>query len=171
MGEFEETEVHNRIRAAWAAFTQYKTVFVSKAYPFSSKAKLFENVVTPVAIYGSASWTLTKEMERLLVTTERRMLRAMLCKRRRPDEDWIAFVQRTTHEAESNMSQAGYGTWVEQYRTKKWRFAAKSAQSLDNRWNKRLLQWRPFFRCSHARSVDRPRLRWDDPIAAIANGN
>ena len=60
LGEYHQAELDNRMQGAWAAFTNYSAVFRSRSYSFPLKAKLFENVVSPVALYVAASWTLTK---------------------------------------------------------------------------------------------------------------
>ena len=164
-------KLRSRLRAAWAAFSKYAAVFKSSAFAFPLKAELFEITVTLVALYASSSWTMTDSMEKALRTTQRRMLRTMLCKRRRPDEDWVAFVKRTTCHAEGLMREAGHNTWVEQYRRKKWPFAARTVRTEDDRWSKRLLSWRPFFNCLPRRNVGQPRRRWEDSIAEVAGGN
>jgi hypothetical protein len=128
-------------------------------------------VVTPVVLYGSSSWTLTLDMENALRTTQRKMLRIMQCKRRRPDEDWISFVKWLTHDCEAEMQRLRYSTWVEAARRKKWRFAAKTVRASDHRWSQRLLEWRPFFRCVPHRNVGHPMRRWEDPIVEVAGGD
>ena len=95
----------------------------------------------------------------------------MLCRRRRPEEDWIEFIVRTTAEAGTGMRDLGYADWVVQSRKRKWRFAGKAARSVDGRWTSRLLDWQPFFRCTPKRAVGRPRCRWADSIVAVAGGD
>ena len=171
LGEYHQTELDNRLRGAWAAFTKFKCVFKSRAYTFRLKAKLFESTVSPVLLYSSASWTLTQDMESKILTTQRRMLRTMLGKKRLPTEDWVTYVKRTTEEAESMMRSCGYHNWIEQSPRKKLRFAVKTASVDDNRWSKRLLDWKPFFRCSPRRRAGHPYRRWEDPIIEIAGGD
>ena len=89
----------------------------------------------------------------------------------RPDEDWIDFLRRTTAEARIDVQQLGYGTWIDTARKKKWQFAGKTSNSTENKWSKRLLDWRPFFRCIPKRDVGHPRRRWEDSIVAVAGGN
>ena len=171
LASFHEAELDNRIRAAWAAFSKHRCVFASNSYTFASKAKLFNSTVTPVALYGCAGWTLTKEMELRLRTAQRKMLRTMLCKRRRPDEEWVSFLKRTTALVESRMQQLGYKTWIGESRAKKWRFASRTVMTVDNRWSKRLLEWTPFFGCVARRSVGHPHCRWEDSIIEVAGSN
>ena len=78
-----QVELSNRIKAAWAKFMQYKHELTKKTYSLSDRLRLFESVVSPTVLYGSEAWTLTAEMARLLRTTQRRMLRAVLGQGRR----------------------------------------------------------------------------------------
>ena len=98
----------------------------------------------------------------------RQMLRIMLGKRRLPEEDWTENVQRTTREAENLMKDAGYRTWAEEQRSRKWRFAGKVARVGETKWSYRLLRWKPFFRCSPQRCVGHPHRRWEDSIVEMA---
>ena len=83
-------------------------MFRSKFYTFNIKAKLFQAVVTPVVLYGAASWTLTKNMEVDLLRAWRRILRAVQCASRLPEEMWGDYVQRTTAVVEDKFHSLGY---------------------------------------------------------------
>ena len=170
LAELHQTELDNRIRCAWAAFSKYSVVFRSRAYSFHLKARLFEAVVSPVALYGCAGWILTLKMEYQLRTTRRRMLRIMSCIRRHPDEPWIDFIQRTTVDVERRMAQLNFNCWIFASRRLKWRFVAKTVKTTDCRWSKRLLDWQPHFRCTPHRAVGHPRLRWEDGFVSMAGG-
>ena len=74
----QRAELSNRIRGAWAKFMEHKDELTKKTYALSDRLRLFDAVVSPAVLYGSETWTLTKEMERALRTTQRRMLRAIL---------------------------------------------------------------------------------------------
>jgi len=169
--DFHNVELKNRLRNAWAAFAKFKDVFRSKAYTLTLKSKLFDSVVTPVALYGSACWTLTKDMEHNLLTTQRRMLRQMLSCCRRSDEDWVDYVKRSTALAEQLFYSRGLTDWITASRRQKWRFASRTARASDNRWSKRILEWRPFFRCQAVRNVGRPFSRWEDVFVQVCGGD
>ena len=62
---------------------EHKDELIKKKYALSDRLRLFDAVVTPAVLYGAGTWTLTKEMERALRTTQRRMLRAILGQGRR----------------------------------------------------------------------------------------
>ena len=168
LGSPHDAAFAHRLCAGWAAFSKYKDIFTSKSYAFSLRAKLLESVVTPAVLYGAGTWTLTKAMEAKLVTTKRQMLRKMLGAKRENDETWVDYVQRSTHLAEDKMNKMGYENWVGQCRRKKWKLAGRISQTTDGRWSKRLICWRPFFRCHPCRDVGRPCARWGDSIAKLA---
>ena len=79
-------ELSTRVKAAWAKFMQYKQELATKQYSLFDRLRLFEFVVSPTVLYGSETWTLTKEMSKLLRTTQRRMLRMILGQGRRRKE-------------------------------------------------------------------------------------
>ena len=95
----------------------------------------------------------------------------MLGARRAQDEDWVPFVVRATHKAEDMASSLGSPDWVSLQRRKKWRLAGKLAASNDNRWGRRLLEWRPWFRTTPWRTVGRPVARWTDDLCRFARGS
>ena len=69
------TEFENRIRAAWATFYEYKQELSSKSYLLRHRLRLFDLVITPTMNYASGTWTLSKEHERMIQSTQRKMLR------------------------------------------------------------------------------------------------
>ena len=91
------------MRSAWAAFSKYTCVFKSCVSAFALTARQFEMVVTPVALYSFACWTLTVNMEHQLCRTRRKMLKIMRCSHRWKDEERIDYIKRTTAEAERCM--------------------------------------------------------------------
>merc|ERR1711963_488103 len=77
-------EIESRISAAWKKFYALKDELLSKKYSLYDRIRLFNGVVTPTALYGCTSWTLTVELENRLKRTQRQMLRMMLQRPRRP---------------------------------------------------------------------------------------
>ena len=171
MLEYHTAELDNRLACAWAAFFKFKGVFCDPRLPLKERLQLFESLVTPCALYGSGAWTMTAPMVKKLQSTWRRMLRWMLRAKRRPQEDWVAFVQRTTHWSEDAASDAGLTPWPEQHRLRVWRLAGRAVSASDGRWTKRLLAWRPWFRALACRHVGRALKRWDDLITQYAGGD
>ena len=165
---YHHTEFGNRLASAWAAFFKSKEVFCNKKVPLADRIKLFECTVTPCMLYACGSWTLTKDMERKLSTTKRRMLRWIVGVPRLPQEQWTEYIQRATHRIEDLSRQHGATDWVLLQRTRKFNAAGKAALSTDGRWSHRLLKWRPWFRVPAYRNVGRPHKRWDDDLVAVA---
>ena len=164
-------ELSNRISAAWYAFSKFKPALCSRKLGFAAKMKLFEAVVTPVALYGCATWTVTVTMGTALKTVWRRMLRMMMGTRRDTNEDWVEYAQRATHIAEEQATKLRLKDWATQQRYQKWRFAGQVARNTSNKWNTRLLQWLPFFRCNPQRKVGHPYGRWGDCIVQVVGGD
>ena len=123
-------------------------------------------------LYGSGSWTMTSERERLLRSTQRRMLRWMLGSFwRRPaeqdtasdssseyaepadeptdgtekmeEESWVEWIKRCMHAAELHLRRASIDDWVAAQRRRKWRLAGHTARRDDDRWSEALLGWEP----------------------------
>ena len=166
-------ELRRRLSCAWAVFATYREELCSSRISSAQRIRLFDAVVSPVALYACCTWSLTKEQERLLKTVQRRMLRKMLARQRwhpaLAHMEWPEYVQQVTHDVERIYEQHKGRTWVSEYRRRKWKFAGKTARSEDERWTLRVLEWVP----GHGlgRSVGRPSTRWCDSIAKFCGGN
>ena len=78
---FEEQEtdgVNNSLKAAWAAFHKYRQELTSKDYRICQKFRLLKMVITPTMTYASGTWTLTHKHEKMIKTTQRKMLRLIV---------------------------------------------------------------------------------------------
>ena len=110
---------------------------------------------------------MTRERERKLQTAQRRMLRK-ICDTRRYKlsegelEDWIAWVQRSTHAAEDAFANIGGESWIVCQRRRKWKWAGRVARMADDRWASKTMLWIPK---DGKRKVGRPMLRWSDSLA------
>ena len=78
-----ETEVENRIAAAWRRFWTFKRELTTRSYSLKGRLRLFDGTVTPTLLYGCSSWTLTTDLENRLRRTQRQMLRMILNSPRR----------------------------------------------------------------------------------------
>ena len=74
----ETTRVRNRIRAAWATFHKKRQELTSRTYMLRHRRRLLDAVVTLTMNYASGTWTLTKEHERMIQSTQRKMLRLVI---------------------------------------------------------------------------------------------
>ena len=78
----EATEIRSRIRAAWASFCRYKQEFTSRSYPLQHRLRLLNMVLSLALGYACGTWTLTNEHERMMRSTQRKMLRPIVQTRR-----------------------------------------------------------------------------------------
>ena len=79
----ETTEIKNRIRAAWATFHKHRQELTWKNYLLKHRLRLFDAVITPTIFYASGTRTPTKEHERMIQSTQRKMLRLIVQTKRR----------------------------------------------------------------------------------------
>ena len=79
----ETTEIRNRIKAAWATFHKYRQELTSKTYMLKHRLPQFDAVITPTICYASGTWTPNKEHERMIQSTQRKMLRLIIQTKRR----------------------------------------------------------------------------------------
>ena len=74
----ETTEIQSRIRAAWASFSRYRQELTSRYHLLRHRLRVFNMVITPTLTYGSGTWTLSQEHEKLIRSTQRKMLRLIV---------------------------------------------------------------------------------------------
>ena len=79
----ETTDIRSRIRAAWASFDKYKQELTSKSYLLQHRLRLFSVGITPTLSYASGTWTLSIEHERMIRSTQRKMLRLIVQTKRK----------------------------------------------------------------------------------------
>ena len=156
-----DVELKNRVKKAWAKFGIFKAELTDQKVPLRLRMKLFAAVVTPSILYGSSSWAVTESRQKLLRTTQTKMIRCILRTPRKVDilgqlEAWPEWVQRATHLARERMQAYGVQDWalIQQERKSSWHSKVKN---MDNeRWAKKTMQWEP----KGFRSQGRPRTRW-----------
>ena len=71
------SEVENRIALAWKKCHAQKQELTGKAYSLNDRLRLFNGTIMPTILYGSETWTTTKEIEQRIKTTQRQMLRTL----------------------------------------------------------------------------------------------
>jgi hypothetical protein len=163
---------------------QNKQELVNKKYSLNDRLRLFESVISPTVLYGSECWTMNKSMEKMLRTTQRKMLRSILGQGRRritrtsqteqdsgseheaePNtqeeandelEPWAEWIRRVTHSAEESLEKLRIKTWVEQARRRKWRWAAKLyCETEQDKWTNAALAWNPQVHFDHPKPTAR----------------
>ena len=79
----ETLEIKSRIRAAWATFHKYRQELTSKKYMLKLRLRLFDATVSPALCYAAGTWTPSKEHERMIQSTQRKMLRLIIQTKRK----------------------------------------------------------------------------------------
>ena len=74
----ETTEIQSTIRAAWASFSRYRQELTSRYHLLRHRLRVFNMVIIPTLTYGSGTWTLSQEHEKLIRSTQRKMLRLIV---------------------------------------------------------------------------------------------
>ena len=95
-----------------------------------------------VLLWCCESWLLTHERKQLLQTTQNAMLRRIAGPRRRPDETWVDWVQRSTRKALARARGAGIRLWPEAYLQSKWCWAGHVLRVGPERIARRSVEWR-----------------------------
>ena len=165
-----QTELDNRIAAAWGSFHKHKSELCGKHYRLKDRVRLFEAVVTPTVLYGASTWTLRADMVKQLNTVWRKMLRYVFrcfCKKDVDLEVWIEFLRESAHAVDSMAREFGLEDWNSMHKRRKWRLAGRLARETDERWSAKVLDWSP----AVGRSRGRPRLRWTDQLEMYAGGD
>ena len=70
--EYHYREVKHLITAGWVKLTLCNTELSRRKIAVQAHLKLFEAVVTPAAMHGSACWNVTAEREKTLTVARRR---------------------------------------------------------------------------------------------------
>jgi len=145
------------------------------------KLRIFDASVTQTLLWCSESWVVTQKEKRFLRTTQRTMLRRIAGATRRPDEDWIDWIKRSTRQALREANAAGIRFWVESHLQSKYAWAGHVArmQSQPDRLAYRGVCWRDSewwakeFLVKPAnqrtrRPVCKKWLRWEDELKSFA---
>lgn len=146
-------EINRRIGLTWSAFGKLRNVFKANI-PVCLKRKTFNQCVLPVLTYGAETLTLTKNTVNRIQIAQRRMERSMLS---------LSLRDRISNARLRQMS--GVTDAIERITTLKWNWAGHVARFSDNRWTKRILEWRPLIDAQRSRG--RPPTRWSDDIKRL----
>lgn len=146
-------ELLRRVGLTWAAFGNLRHILKSNL-PICLKRKVFNQCVLPVLTYGAETLTLTKKAVQKIKVTQRAMERLMLGLTLR-DHITNDELRRRTRVIDA----------VERIAILKWNWAGHIARVQDNRWTKRIIEWRP--RQDAYRNRGRPPTRWSDDIKRV----
>ena len=117
-------EIKRKMQAGWVAFSRHEDILREKSIPNCLKRKLFNQCILPAMTYGSETWSLSKEMERKIQTTQRSMERMMLGYTRR-DHKTNAWVRDQTKVNDA----------ITTAKRIKWRWAGHLGRMTDERWS------------------------------------
>ena len=160
-----DIELKSRVSKAWAKFAIYRSELTGKSCDLERRLKLFKAVVQPTLLYGCSCWTMTREREQKVRTTQRKMLRAIVGTRRQLRDDdleaWVDWVIRATREAECAMQKFGVPDWCEEIHRRRYRWAGHVARRQDGRWTREVLTWSVV----GSWSQKRPLTRWSDTFS------
>ena len=112
--------------------------------------------ILPVLTYGAETLTLTRKSIEKIRVAQRAMERVILGISLRDR------VPNTIIRQKTRVTDA-----VERILCLKWNWAGHVARMTDNRWTRRILEWRP--RQDAFRNRGRPPTRWSDDIKRVSN--
>lgn len=145
-------ELHRRINLGWAAYGKLRYIFRSDI-PICLKRKVFDQCILPVLTYGAETLTLTSTSAKKLRVVQRKMERSML-----------GVCLRDHIRNEELRRRTGVTDVIKRIATLKWNWAGHIARMSDDRWTRKLLEWRPRI---DKRNQGRPPTRWTDDIKRI----
>uniref|UniRef100_A0A2A4J310 Endonuclease/exonuclease/phosphatase domain-containing protein n=1 Tax=Heliothis virescens TaxID=7102 RepID=A0A2A4J310_HELVI len=139
------------------AFLFTNQIFRSNRIPQKLKSKVFDQCVLPVFTYGMETATLTLKSAESLRVAQRAMERCML---------GITLLDHKTNEWIRNKTRVR--DVVNTITRWKWRWAGHIARMSEDRWTRRVMEWRPW---GNTRGRGRPPQRWVDDIKTHAGPN
>ena len=149
------SEIKMRIQKGNRCFFAMRDLFKSRLLSKYSKIRIYSAVIKPVILYGSETWTITKQNELLLKRFERKMLRRIFG----PiiDQRTGQYRIRTNEELKNMYSGP---CLVNEIKAQRLRWAGHVQRSQSGRLIKRIWEENP----RGKRPLGRPRLRWRDNI-------
>lgn len=146
-------EMGRRIGLAWAAFGRLNYILKSDI-PMCLKRKVFNQCVLPVLTYGAETLTLTKQTANKIRVAQRGMERSML-----------GLSLRDRVQNKEVRRRSGVTDAIARIAKLKWNWAGHLARVSDDRWTRKITEWRP--RDNALRSRGRPPTRWSDDLKRI----
>jgi hypothetical protein len=162
-------EVSHRIACAWQAYAKHRSALLDHNIPVKLRARLFEATVSPCALFGLASLTLTRADIKQIGATQRKMLRNIAGWKRLADEPWLDTMHRMKLRVSRLMQCANLSCWEHIIAARTWQLALRVATQDISRWSHQFAGWMPaLLHDAHANLAHlprgRPRALWDDDI-------
>ena len=108
----------------------------------NERMRLFDSSVTQTALWCCESWLITQTEKRLLQTTQNAMLRRIAGPRRRPEEEWVDWIKRSTRKALGIARDCGIRFWHQAHLQSKWCWAGHVLRMDSDRLARRAAEWR-----------------------------
>ena len=124
-------------------------LLMNRDISLKQRLRVFDSTVGSCVLWCTESWTPRADEFRQLESARRSMLRKIVGLKRRPDEEWLDWLHRSTHKALSISSQVGIRSWGDSHLTRKWHWAGHVARRINDMWLLRVTCWRE----SHWQSV------------------
>ena len=102
------TLVEHRLVKAMSAFWAQKALYCDKTSSLAKRFERYSSQVVPRAIHGCGGWSWSQSLCQRLHAWEGRNLRRILSSNRRPGEEYIAWIRRTTQHARRLYARMGY---------------------------------------------------------------
>ena len=135
-------ELRARMAAAWGKFHSLWPLLGKRDGNLTRKLRVFDTSVTQTALWCNESWLLTVKEKRLLTSTFNCMLRKIAGPRRRPEEEWVDWIKRSTRSARKLAETAGIRFWQQSHLKAKWCWAGHVLRMEPSRLACRATQWR-----------------------------
>ena len=171
-------EVRRRISAAWGKFHSLWPLLGKRDGNLDKRLKLFDSSVTQTALWCCESWLLTQKEKMLLQTTQNTMLRRIAGSRRRPDEEWVDWIKRSTRQAHRAAKDCHIRFWHDAHLQAKWTWAGHVWRMDASRLARRAVEWRDSewqateYKLPASLRIRRPArtrwFRWEDDLRRYA---
>ena len=144
-----ETELGSQLAKAERTFPKYRCDLCDRHHPLTVRLKLFDAVITPTALYGSCTWTMSAGSRRRMPVSQCKMLRNMIGERWSEEvgdeDDAVAsstnLIKSATAKVTEQIALNTVSDWCVQQRHRKWNWAGNCARINDGRWTRRTLEW------------------------------
>jgi len=154
-----QNSIHEEIKSRWkagnACYHSVQNILYSSLLSKNLKIKIYRNIILPVVLNGSETWSLTLREERRLRVFENRLLRRIFW----PKRDEVTWQWRKLHKEKLNYLYSSHNI-VRVIIWRKMRWAGNVACIGKRRGVRRVLVRKP----EGKRTLGRPRRRRDDNI-------
>lgn len=166
-------EIMRRIAKAWRMFWSLKALLLKRDSSLNRRLRLFDATVGCTATWCCESWSPRVEELRKLEVARRSMLRKIVAMPRGTEEDWLDWMQRSTHASLKRADTANVRRWCEFHFQRKWLWGGHVARRGWDTWLYQVSSWRDSAWQMLAmqagghrelRPSSRRWMKWEDPL-------